>query len=90
MPEPAAPEEDGETADEAELLRRDEIRRGKAVVNPDDMIDIKVKLSDRDNRPVVVTINKQDTVRIVTKKIYEESGVCITNLSPSTFCLSLS
>ncbi|KAG4417351.1 hypothetical protein IFR04_009492 [Cadophora malorum] len=68
-------EEDGETADEAELLRRDEIRRGKAVVNPDDMIDIKVKLSDRDNRPLVVTINKQDTVRIVTKKIYEESGL---------------
>ncbi|KAK0115163.1 hypothetical protein ONS96_013629 [Cadophora gregata f. sp. sojae] len=68
-------EEDGETADEAELLRRDEIRRGKAVVNLDDMVDIKVKLSDRDNRPLIVSVSKQDTVRIVTKKIYEESGL---------------
>ncbi|KAL5314057.1 hypothetical protein ACEPPN_018481 [Leptodophora sp. 'Broadleaf-Isolate-01'] len=70
-------EDGGETADEDELLRRrrEDIRRGKAVANPDDMIDIRVKLSDRDNRPLIISIDKNDLVRIVTKKIYEESGL---------------
>lgn len=71
-----------EDADEDELLRRrrEDIRMGKTAINPADLIDIKVKLSDRDNRPLVVSISKKDTIRIVAKKIFEESGV-----SPSPF-----
>ncbi|KAL2067053.1 hypothetical protein VTL71DRAFT_1477 [Oculimacula yallundae] len=67
--------EDGGAADEDELLKKEDIRRGKAVLNPDDLMDLHVKLSDRENKPLIVSINKQDPVRIVTKKIYDEAGL---------------
>lgn len=66
--------EAGESADEGELLKRRE-DKGKGVLNPGDLIDIKVKLSSRDDMPLKVTISKTDSVRLVTKKIYDESGV---------------
>jgi len=63
-----------EHVDEDEILRRRE-EKGKAVVNAKDLITIRAKLSDRDEIPVKVTISKEDSVRLVARKILEESDL---------------
>lgn len=67
-------EEAEENVDEDEILRRRE-EKGKAVVNARDLITIRVKLSDRDEAPLKVTISKEDSIRLVARKIFEESNV---------------
>ena len=62
-------EEDGD-----EILRRRQ-EKGKAVVNAEDLIIIRVKVSDRDETPLKVTISKEDNARIVALKILEEVDV---------------
>ena len=78
---PRAPDEEdkngvaeGEEIDEDELLRTRE-EKGKAVVNPDDLVTIRAKLSDREATPLKVIISKGDSVRLVARKILEESDV---------------
>ncbi|CZS90945.1 uncharacterized protein RCO7_01338 [Rhynchosporium graminicola] len=66
-------EDGGAREDEDELWRKEEIRRGKAVVKSEDMTDIRVKLSDRETPPLVVSVNKQDLVRIITQTINDEA-----------------
>lgn len=68
--------EGGEEADEEQLINKRE-DKGKGVLNPKDMIDIKVKLSNRGDKVLLVTISKEDSVRLVAKKIFEESGVSL-------------
>jgi hypothetical protein len=67
-------EEAEETVDEDEIMRRRE-EKGKAVVNARDLVTIRAKLSDRDETPLKVTISKEDSVRLVARKILEESKV---------------
>ena len=55
------------------MRRRQE--KGKAVVNAEDLITIRVKVSDRDETPLKVTISKEDNARIVALKILEEVDV---------------
>ena len=66
----------GEEAEENEdeILRRRQ-EKGKAVVNAEDLITIRVKVSDRDETPLKVTISKEDNARIVALKILEEVDV---------------
>jgi hypothetical protein len=78
---PRAPDEEdksgaaeGEPIDEDELLRRRE-EKGKAVVNTNDLVTIRAKLSDREATPLKVIISKEDSVRLVARKILEESDV---------------
>jgi Ubiquitin-binding domain len=71
-------EEAEENADEDEILRRRE-EKGKAVVNARDLVTIRAKLSDRDEVPLKVTISKEDSVRLVARKIFEESNVRLLN-----------
>jgi len=59
---------------EDELLRRRE-ERGKAVLRAEDMCVVRFKLSDRDSMPLKVTIGKQDTVRLVCRRIVEEMEI---------------
>jgi Ubiquitin-binding domain len=67
-------EEAEDNLDADEILRRRQ-EKGKAVVNADDLINIRVKVSDREETPLKVTISKEDNARIVALKILEEAGV---------------
>lgn len=60
--------------DEEEILRRRE-EKGKAVVNPKDLINVRARLSEGSSSDLVVTIGKQDSVRLLTRRVFEESGV---------------
>jgi hypothetical protein len=59
-------EEEEESEDE--LKRRDE--KGKGV-----MVELKARLSDGGGRDLVLRVGKDDSVRLVTKRIMEASGV---------------
>ena len=62
-----------EELDEEELLRRRE-EKGKAVMNAQDLITICARLTD-DGHDIFVSIGKDDSVRLINRKIFEESGV---------------
>lgn len=68
--------------DEDEVLRRRE-EKGKKVVVEGDLIRVKARLSDRGGPDVVVSVGKGDSVRLLTKRVFEESDV-----SPSSLFLS--
>jgi hypothetical protein len=59
--------------DEEEAIRRRE-EKGKAVISEADMIRVKARLSDSGD-DVVVKVGKDDSVRQLTKRVFEESGV---------------
>lgn len=62
--------------EEAAARRREE--KGKAVLVAADMIAVKARLSDRGGADVVVQMGKGDSVRSLTKRVFEESGVSIS------------
>jgi hypothetical protein len=62
-----------EEVDEEELLRRRE-EKGKAVVHAQDLITICARLTD-DGQDIFVSIGKDDSVRLINRRIFEESGV---------------
>lgn len=66
--------EEYEDIHEEEIVRRRE-EKGKAVINPQDLVELRVKLSDRDAAPLKVLIAREDSVRLVSQKIIEESNV---------------
>jgi hypothetical protein len=76
--------EDGDGEEEA-ARRREE--KGKAVLAEGDLIAVKARLSDRGGPDVVVHVGKGDSIRLLAKRVLEESGVsfvqftlCIHNL----------
>lgn len=68
---PEAPEDD---EDDEEVSRRRE-EKGKAVLAASDVIAVTARLSDRGGADVTVHVGKGDSVRLLTKRIFEESGV---------------
>ncbi|RDL42288.1 Uncharacterized protein BP5553_02267 [Venustampulla echinocandica] len=80
-PSGAAPAGDGEDKDaesdeldEDEILRRRE-EKGKAVVNPKDLMNVRARLSDGAGPDLVVSVGKEDSVRLLTRRVFEESGL---------------
>lgn len=72
-----AAEDGDETADEDEDEEEAERRReekGKAVIDVRDQLSVDARLSG-DGRDVVVMISKTDTVRVLARRVLEESGV---------------
>jgi hypothetical protein len=61
--------EEGEQSEE-ELRRREE--KGKGV-----MVELKARLSDNGGADLTVKIGKDDSVRLVTRRIFEASGVSL-------------
>jgi hypothetical protein len=59
---------------EDELKRKDE--KGKGV-----MVELKARLSDGGGHDLVLRVGKDDSVRLVTRRILEASGVCKIELS---------
>ena len=60
--------------EEEEAVRRRE-EKGKAVLAAADMISVKARLSDRGGADVVVQVGKGDSVRLLTRRVFEESCV---------------
>lgn len=71
--------EDAEENLDADKILRRRQEKGKAVVNAEDLIIIRVKVSDREETPLKVTISKEDNARIVALKILEEASVSFLN-----------
>ena len=69
--------------DECEIeKRRDE--KGKGVLKSADILRVKARLSDRGGPDVVVTIGKEQTVKVLIRRIQEEVDVRIpSNIQPS-------
>jgi hypothetical protein len=64
-----------EVVDEEEEAARRREEKGKAVLAAADVIAVKARLSDRGGADVTVQVGKADSVRLLTKRIFEESGV---------------
>ncbi len=63
-----------EEEDSEELLRRRE-EKGKAVVAEADLIKVRARLSDRGGPDVVVSLGKEESVRLLGRHVFEEAGV---------------
>jgi hypothetical protein len=64
-----------DTTDEEEEAQRRREEKGKAVLAPEDAITVKVRLSDRGGNDVSVSVGKKNSVRVLARRIMEESGV---------------
>ena len=63
-----------DATDEEELERRRE-EKGKGVVKSGELIKVKARLSDRGGPDLVISVGKEQTVRILIRKIQEEANV---------------
>jgi hypothetical protein len=70
--------EGSEELDEDEILKRRE-EKGKGVLNPEDQIHVKARLSDGGGPDLRVSIGKDDSVRVLARRLLGESGVSSTN-----------
>lgn len=63
-----------DATDEEELERRRE-EKGKGVVKSGELIKVKARLSDRGGPDLVISVGKEQRVRILIRKIQEEANV---------------
>ena len=77
-------EADGRDLNEEELERRRE-EKGKGVLKSGDLMRVKARLSDRGGPDVLVTLSKEQSVRVLVRKIQEEAGVSFPTLSSSFY-----
>lgn len=69
-------ESTSDVTDEDELERkRDE--KGKGVLKSGDLIRVKARLSDRGGPDIVISLSKEQTVRVLVRRIQEEINVSI-------------
>lgn len=64
----------GVVTDDDEIERRRE-EKGKAVIKSEDMMRVKARLSDRGGPDIAVTIGKDQSVRVLIRRIQEEANV---------------
>ena len=67
-------EDPGDATDEEELERRRE-EKGKSVLKTGELVKVKARLSDRGGPDIVVSIGKEQNVRVLTRTIQEEANV---------------
>lgn len=67
-------EDPGDATDEEELERRRE-EKGKSVLKTGEVVRVKARLSDRGGPDIVVSIGKEQSVRVLIKTIQEEANV---------------
>ena len=76
--------DDDEDTDEEEVERRRE-EKGKAVLKSGESIKVKARLSDRGGPDVVITLAKDQSVRVLVRRIQDEAGV---SMSLAVHCAS--
>ena len=62
------------TDDDDELVRKRE-EKGKAVLKNADLMKVRARLSDRGGPDVIIPLGKEQTVRILVRRIEEEANV---------------
>ena len=62
--------------DEEELERRRE-EKGKGVLKSGDLVKVRARLSDRGGPDVVIMVSKEQTVRVLIRKIQDEIDVSV-------------
>lgn len=67
-------ENDSDVSDEDEIKQRRE-EKGKAVLKAGDLIKVKARLSDRGGPDIVISMGKEQNVRILVRRIQEEVNV---------------
>ncbi len=70
-----------ELTDDDEEVERKREEKGKAVLKRGDIIKIKARLSDRGGPDVVVSIGKNQAVRVLVRRIRKEANVSILSTS---------
>lgn len=70
----AKDEDNGDAIDEEELERRRE-EKGKAVLKSEELIQVKARLSDRGGPDIVISIGKEQNVRVLMRRIQDEAHV---------------
>lgn len=66
-----------ETEDEEAEIRREE--KGKTVLKSGDIMKVKARLSDRGGPDIVVPLGKEQSTRVLIRRIQEEANVSILN-----------
>jgi len=69
-----------EDVDEEEVERRRE-EKGKGVLKTKDMIKVRARLSDRGGADVQISMGKDETVRVLVRRVQEAVGVCTMQMS---------
>lgn len=64
-----------ETEDEEAEIRREE--KGKTVLKSEDIMKVKARLSDRGGPDIVVPLGKEQSTRVLIRRIQEEANVSI-------------
>lgn len=64
-----------ETEDEEAEIRREE--KGKTVLKSGDIMKVKARLSDRGGLDIVVPLGKEQSIRVLIRRIQEEANVSI-------------
>ncbi|KAL6718000.1 hypothetical protein ACLMJK_004085 [Lecanora helva] len=72
---PGKGETSNEVTDDDEELERKREEKGKAVLKKGDILKVKARLSDRGGPDVIVTIGKDQPVRMMLQRIREEANV---------------
>lgn len=67
-------ENDSDVSDDNEIKQRRE-EKGKAVLKAGDIIKIRARLSDRGGPDIVISMGKEQNVRILVRRIQEEVNV---------------
>jgi len=65
-------EDDEDTEEEAERRREE---KGKAVLHAVDLITVKARLSDRGGPDVKICLSKEQSVRVLARKVEDEAGL---------------
>ncbi|KAK0509379.1 hypothetical protein JMJ35_007773 [Cladonia borealis] len=68
-------DESKDVTDDEEVIERKREEKGKAVLKIGDIVKIKARLSDRGGPDVVVTLGKDQPVRILVRRIQDEANI---------------
>jgi hypothetical protein len=68
--------DDGTDEEEDKVARRRE-EKGKGVLKSGDIVRVKARLSDRGGPDIIVTMGKQQNVRLLVRRIQEETNVSL-------------
>lgn len=83
----AKSESGSELTDEDKLERRRE-EKGKGVLKIGEVVKVKARLSDRGGQDIVVTIGKEQNVRVLVRRIQEEINVITPSDTVFTYIIN--
>lgn len=68
-------ESSNEATDDEDELERKREEKGKIVLKTGDIVKVKARLSDRGGPDIIVTVGKDQAVRVLVRRIHDEANV---------------